>query len=485
MAGPFDPPVKNQAWQTAVSLQDLANPGSYLANPPLAAGDVKVDIDGAGFNDVTTLPTVTPAGGRRVAVSLSADEMDGDIITLQFVDQTSPKAWADLILVIQTTAPAAEPPSFPENFDALAITEEGGVTLADGVLHGGPLGSSTATLALRRLVVVASGADDAVQFGDGSSGAIGVRVFGGPGSFGSYIEGGEGGAGSVILGHGGGGLTITDDSTGLALAIVAAGASAVFIAGDGFSNDFVLTGNGILQGNLAGTTDGLTAVGAATLFTVNSTKVYADAVSGSLVKEIADNAGGGGGSVDVATIEGFDATDTIAALIAAGLVAYGASTYGGGDTLGTTELLTRLSTTRAGYLDNLSGGAVMLEASYTPPLDESGIRDAVGMTSANLDDQLQSIADDVAAVLDDTGTSGVVVDAASKTGYALAAAGLDSVMVSILPLPRALTKMAAMMLGKYRGAGTGSETATDLDGVTDAVILVCDINGNRSSVSLP
>ncbi len=38
----------------------------------------------------------------------------------------------------------------------------------------------------------------------------------------------------------------------------------------------------------------------------------------------------------------------------------GLSTYGGGDTSGTTTLLARLTSTRSGYLDNLSGGAVAL-----------------------------------------------------------------------------------------------------------------------------
>lgn len=48
------------------------------------------------------------------------------------------------------------------------------------------------------------------------------------------------------------------------------------------------------------------------------------------------------------------------------------STYTGSDTPGTTTLLSRLTSTRAGYLDNLSGGAVMLASSYTAP-DNSGI----------------------------------------------------------------------------------------------------------------
>ena len=45
------------------------------AHPTLAAGDVKVSKDGGAFNNLTTLPTVTPAAGTSVRVSLSATEM--------------------------------------------------------------------------------------------------------------------------------------------------------------------------------------------------------------------------------------------------------------------------------------------------------------------------------------------------------------------------------------------------------------------------
>lgn len=55
-----------------------------------------------------------------------------------------------------------------------------------------------------------------------------------------------------------------------------------------------------IVGDLAGTVDGLSAAGLATLFAVDSTKTYADAVTGSVVKEIATNAGGGGADPDVA-----------------------------------------------------------------------------------------------------------------------------------------------------------------------------------------
>jgi len=48
-----------------------------------------------------------------------------------------------------------------------------------------------------------------------------------------------------------------------------------------------------------------------------------------------------------------------------GVIQAGLSTYAGGDTAGTTTLLSRLTALRAGYLDNLSAGAVALEATLT------------------------------------------------------------------------------------------------------------------------
>lgn len=59
-------------------------------------------------------------------------------------------------------------------------------------------------------------------------------------------------------------------------------------------------------------------------------------------------------TANVSLIEGADATDTLAAAAVAGLTTYGASTYAGADTSGTTTLLSRLTATRAGYLDNLA-----------------------------------------------------------------------------------------------------------------------------------
>lgn len=104
MAAPYNPPVKGEDFIIRIALSDMNTPGSFKASPTIAAGDFKVDKDGAGFNNLATLPTVDPAAGRAVKITLSATEMTADVVTLQCVDQTSPKEWADYILCIPTTA---------------------------------------------------------------------------------------------------------------------------------------------------------------------------------------------------------------------------------------------------------------------------------------------------------------------------------------------------------------------------------------------
>jgi len=103
MAAPYNPPVKGEDFKVRIGLEDMAAPGRFKANPTIAAGDFKVDKDGAGFTNLTTLPTVSPAGSRSVLVELSATEMTADVVTIQCVDQTDPPEWADLMVSIPTT----------------------------------------------------------------------------------------------------------------------------------------------------------------------------------------------------------------------------------------------------------------------------------------------------------------------------------------------------------------------------------------------
>lgn len=106
MGAPYNPPTKSASFETYVSLRSFATPGSMQANPTLAAGDVKLYIDGvastlgAGSSaNLITLPTVV---GTTVVVKvvLGSTEMAGDNLTVVFIDQTNPKEWEDLVINI-------------------------------------------------------------------------------------------------------------------------------------------------------------------------------------------------------------------------------------------------------------------------------------------------------------------------------------------------------------------------------------------------
>ena len=104
MAAPYNPPVKNEDFAIRIALQDVITAGTFRSSPTIAAGDFKVDKDGGGLTDLTTLPSVSPAASVLVLLSLSATEMNANVVTIVGIDQTNPKQWADFVLSIPTTA---------------------------------------------------------------------------------------------------------------------------------------------------------------------------------------------------------------------------------------------------------------------------------------------------------------------------------------------------------------------------------------------
>lgn len=127
------------------------------------------------------------------------------------------------------------------------------------------------------------------------------------------------------------------------------------------------------------------------------------------------------GTINVGAIEGTSPDDYILAQVNAGLASYDGPTKAEMDAAFTeikgatwasgTDTLEQIRNTIDGLND----------------LDAAGIRSAVGLASANLDTQLSTIDTVVDSILADTSTDGVVVAAASKTGYTLSASGLASV----------------------------------------------------------
>jgi len=96
-------------WGVAITLEGipLVTRGSVdlRANPTLASGDVKLSKDGAAFANLATLPTVTPASGTAVRVTLSATEAEFTRGVIAFID-TATKEWEDQTLLLHT--PLAE-----------------------------------------------------------------------------------------------------------------------------------------------------------------------------------------------------------------------------------------------------------------------------------------------------------------------------------------------------------------------------------------
>jgi hypothetical protein len=119
-------------------------------------------------------------------------------------------------------------------------------------------------------------------------------------------------------------------------------------------------------------------------------------------------------------------------------------------------------------------------------LDAAGVRTAVGLASANLDTQLSTIDTVVDSILDDTGTAGVVVAAGSKTGYALAAAGLDSIVVETgVNARQALSVIAAATAGVVSGAETSTVVIKGANVATTRITASSlDLDGNRPTIVL-
>jgi len=103
MAAPYNPPVKGEDFLVRIALADASVPTSFKSAPTIAAGDFKVDKDGGGLNNLATLPTVSPAASVLVLLTLSATEMNADVVTVVCIDQTAPKEWCDFVLSIPTT----------------------------------------------------------------------------------------------------------------------------------------------------------------------------------------------------------------------------------------------------------------------------------------------------------------------------------------------------------------------------------------------
>lgn len=137
-----------------VSLVSQANTKTFQTNPTLAAGDVKISVDGGAEANLTTLPTVTPAGGKRVKVTISSTEMQGDNLTVIFSDVAGAE-WCDKKINIQTSARQVDDLAFPTTSGrgiAVDASNKVPATLAAGDLASGSIDVATFTATLMQLL---------------------------------------------------------------------------------------------------------------------------------------------------------------------------------------------------------------------------------------------------------------------------------------------------------------------------------------------
>jgi len=174
----------------------------------------------------------------------------------------------------------------------------------------------------------------------------------------------------------------------------------------------------------------------------------------------------------------------------------------GGTTVPQTgDSFARIGATGSG-LTSLAQASVATEARLAE-LDAANLPDDVATLLARLTATRAAVLDDlldggrldllVDAILDDTGTAGVVVASGSKTGYALTSDERDSIATALLDLAagvetswtlrEAMRIILAACAGKLSGAGTATNTIRNPGDTKDRIVATVDADGNRSAVT--
>jgi hypothetical protein len=183
----YVPPKKNDAngfiFYTALSSRTAD--GTFLTNPTLASGDVKVSIDGAAYGNLGTLPAVTPAAGTSVKVTLAQGEINGDNIFVKFQDAAGAE-WCDKVFNFQTVTRQIDDLAFPSTSGRGIDVSVGGEVGLDWANVGSPTTAvdlSGTTIKTTQVVASVTGAVGSVTGAVGSvTGSVGGNVTGSVGS---------------------------------------------------------------------------------------------------------------------------------------------------------------------------------------------------------------------------------------------------------------------------------------------------------------
>jgi hypothetical protein len=169
---------------------------------------------------------------------------------------------------------------------------------------------------------------------------------------------------------------------------------------------------------------------------------------------------------------------------------------------GVASLLGRLTSLRAGYLDNLSSGPVALAASLTAAYDslvttigtrlaaedyiapDNATITAIETAVAALPDA-DAIATAVDTLLTDEHGDGAWADSgAAPSASDVAAAVLEAIVEGSYTLAHMIRGMASALMGKSSGGGTNTKRFRDMADTTDRITATTDGHNNRTAVDL-
>lgn len=123
-------PKKNTAYNFTTELVSQANVLLFQVNPTLATGDWKSSQDFGAFNNLATLPTVTPSSGRQVKVALSAGEMNADDVGVEGVDAAGAE-WCDVGFHFSLNVRNADDLAYPATSGRSTLVNSDGTVQAD------------------------------------------------------------------------------------------------------------------------------------------------------------------------------------------------------------------------------------------------------------------------------------------------------------------------------------------------------------------
>jgi len=96
--------IRGEAFVFDVTLIDSGSRPDFKSSPTLAAGDFKITKDEGALANLGTLPTVTPAAGTNVKISVSPTEMQAERVKVIAIDAAGAE-WDDNSFTIITKPP--------------------------------------------------------------------------------------------------------------------------------------------------------------------------------------------------------------------------------------------------------------------------------------------------------------------------------------------------------------------------------------------